>query len=397
MRKSIVTIISIVLCLALLVSCTNGNKKDDDTPKNTTPDSAGDLYENDEIVFGIATALTGNYQESGVMMSVGADLAIEDLNAEGGINGKKVSLRIMDNKSDAKESPEVARNFVQDKTILGVMGDLMSGQSMAAAPVYEEGGLVELSPTSSASGFPVMGDYMFSVAGIATDESPTYVQKVLVDAFAVERFAIIYANTDWGVEVAETIRDLAEEAGIEIVAYESYMEGDKDFSAALSKIRQADPDHLLLACQYTEGALIANQVNKMGWDIMMSTQGSLTQPSFCDLVGDANVSGIASAVFTEHNPDGYAFRDRFMNHPDSGGIEPSMRASFSYDAIMLLAEAAKACGDDLNRANLRDELIKIKDFPAVAGGLISFEPEGYAHREYTVVSIQDGVWAPYED
>lgn len=399
MKKRIV--LFMVLCL--LASLAFGCAATQEVAPAVSPDSAapaatpeGDVAadEGGKIVFGVATALTGNYAESGVMMSVGAQLAVDDINAAGGINGKMIELRIMDEKSDAKESPEVARKFVQDEEIMAVMGDLMSGQSMAAAPVYEEAGLVQLSPCSSASAFPLMGDYQFSVAGIATDESPTYVNQLLGETFNVQNLAIIYANTDWGLEVADTIRALAEEAGIKVVAFESYMEGDKDFSAALSKIRKAEPDHLLLACQYTEGALIANQVKGMGWDIMMSTQGSLTQPSFCGLVGDANVSGIASAVFTEGTP-GYEFAQRFKAAPGSGGIEPSMRAAFSYDAIQLLAEAAKMCGDDLTRDNLRDNLSGIKDFPAVAGGTITFEPEGYAHREYTVVSIQNGVWAPY--
>ncbi len=385
MKKWVALVLGVCLISAMcLTGCS-----DPAAPEASETDS-------DTITFGLAAPITGNFAESGVMMSVGAKLAVEDINADGGINGKKVELMVMDSKSDTKESPEVVRKFVQEEKVVGVVGDCMSSQSMAAAPVYEDGGLVQLSPCSSATGFPVMGDYQFSVAGIATDESPFYVDSVLVDTFEVEKLGIIYANTDWGTEVAETIRDLAVEAGIEVVAYEPYMEGDKDFSAALSKIRQADPDHLLLACQYTEGALIVNQVGQMGWDIMMSTQGSLTQPSFCKLVGDANVAGMASAVFTEDVPEAYAFAQRFKEHPESGGIDPSMRASFSYDAVMLLAEAAKMCGDDLTRANLRDNLITIQDFPAVSGGTISFQPEGYAHRQYTVVSIQDGVWRPYK-
>ena len=389
MKKLIALLLALVMVLSLAACGGGGSEETEATEAAEAAASNSDV-----IYFGMSTPITGNNAEGGVMMTVGAQLAIDDINAAGGINGKKVELKIMDNKSDTKESPEIARKFVQDQEVLAVCGDYASGQSMAAAPVYEEGGLVQISPTSSASGFPVMGDYQFSVAGIASDESPSYVQKVLVETYKVQRFAIIYANSDWGVEVADTIKALAEEAGIEVVAFESYMEGDKDFSAVLSKIRQAEPDHLLLACQYTEGGLIVNQVKQMGWDIMMSTQGSLTQPSFCDLVGEANVAGIASAIFTEENPDGYEFAQRFVAHPDSGGIQPSMRASFSYDAIMLLAEAAKQCGDDLTRANLRDKLIAIKDFPAVAGGTISFEPEGYAHRVYNVVSIQDGMWKP---
>lgn len=367
-----------------------------ESPTSGASSEAPDAQSSEPIVFGVATALTGNYAESGVMMTVGAKLAVDDINAAGGINGRQVKLKILDNKSDNKESPEVAKAFVEDENIMAVMGDLMSGQSMAAAPVYEAGGLVQLSPTSSASAFPTMGDYQFSVAGIATDEGPNYVEKVLVNTFDVKRFAIIYADTEWGTEAAQSIKDIAEEKGIEVVALESYKEGDKDFSSALSKIRQSNPDHLLLACQYTEGILIVNQIKEMGWDIVMSTQGSLTQPSFCDQISGGQISGIASAVFTEENPGGYEFAQRFKEHPESGGIEPSMRAAFSYDAIALLAKAASECGNDLTRANLRDKLSQISDFPAVAGGIISFEPEGYVHRVYTVVSIQDGVWAPFE-
>ena len=332
-----------------------------------------------------------------MMMDVASRMAVDEINEAGGVNGYQLGLVLYDTKADPKESTEVARTFVEDDRIIAVCGDTTTSQVMAAAPIYEEGGLVQLTPTASGNDFPAMGDYQFSIAGRAADEIPEYVKNVLQGALNCKRLGIIYANDDWGSEIKTSVEQECEGTDIEIVTVESFMTGETDFSSALSKMRQAEPDVLLLAAQYTEGALIAQQVDQMGWDIPMTTQGSLVQPAFCALApSTCTFVGQCPIVFSEDVPDAYAFAQKFASYEGSGGIQPSLRAAATYNAIYALAEAIKNCGDDITRANVRDNLAQIKDFPILGGTTVTFEPEGYVHLQYVTVTVRDGEWVPYQ-
>ncbi|MDO4261440.1 MAG: ABC transporter substrate-binding protein [Eubacteriales bacterium] len=383
-------LISLLLAGVLLTGCGSAQAGGGDTASES---GSGD----EPVYFGVAASITGNMAETGVMMDVAARMAVDEINASGGINGRPIELVLEDTKADPKESTEVARKFVEDDRIMAVLGDVTTSQVMAAAPIYEDGGLVQCTPTASGNDFPAMGEYQFSTAGRAADEIPAFVQNVLIDTLDCQNLAIIYMNNDWGLEIAQSAKAECEKNGIQVVSEENFLEGEKDFTSVLSKIRQTDPDVLFVAAQYTEGALIVNQVKQMGWDVMMTTQGSLVQSSFCALVGDdANIIGQCPIVFCEDIPDAYEFAQRFVEYEGSGGIQPTLRAAATYNAMRMLAQAAENCGDDLNRANLRDQLAAIKDFEALGGTKISFSEEGYVNLQYCVVDIENGQWVPLD-
>lgn len=385
---------------ALVLAGCSGKTQDDsakaDTSAPAPSEASGETTgEAEPIYFGVAASITGNMAETGVMIDVAARMAVDEINAAGGINGRPIELVLEDTKADPKESTEVARKFVEDERIVAVCGDVTTSQVMAAAPIYEDGGLVQCTPTASGNDFPSMGAYQFSTAGRAADEIPAFVQNVLVDTLDCKSLAIIYLNNDWGLEVANSVETECESKGIEIVSIENFLEGEKDFTSVLSKMRQTDPEILLVAAQYTEGALIVNQVAQMGWDVMMTTQGSLVQSSFCTLVGDdANIIGQCPIVFSEDIPDAYEFAQKFVEYEGSGGIQPTLRAAATYNAVRMLAQAAENCGDDLTRENLRDQLAQIKDFEALGGTKISFSEEGYVNLQYCIVEIENGQWVP---
>ena len=399
-------VIALILALALVFSFAACSKKTDDTAKTETDSNASSettttteetAASDDTLYIGVAAPITGDMAETGVMMDVASRMAVDEINANGGINGRKLALVLYDTKADPKESTEVARTFVEDSRIIAVCGDTTTSQVMAAAPIYEEGGLVQCTPTASGNDFPAMGKYQFSLAGRAADESPMYVKNVLGTALNCQRLGIIYLNNDWGAEVMNSVKSECEAAGIEVVTVESFMDGETDFTSALTKMRQADPDVLLLGAQYTEGALIAQQVEQMGWDITLTTQGSLVQPAFCSLApADLTYVGQCPIVFTEEIPDAYEFAQKFVGYEGSGGIQPSLRAAATYNVINILAEAIKRCGDDITRENVRDQLAQIKDFPIIGGTTVSISDEGYVNLQYVTVTIRDGQWVPYK-
>ena len=399
-------VIALILALALVFSFAACSKKTTGEPAKTETDSNASsetttteetTASDDTLYIGVAAPITGDMAETGVMMDVASRMAVEEINANGGVNGRKLALVLYDTKADPKESTEVARNFVEDSRIIAVCGDTTTSQVMAAAPIYEEGGLVQCTPTASGNDFPAMGKYQFSMAGRAADEVPKYVQNVLGDALNCQRLGIIYLNNDWGAEIKNSVEAECETAGIEIVTIESFMDGETDFTSALTKMRQADPDVLLLAAQYTEGSLIAQQVEQMGWDIPLTTQGSLVQPAFCSLApADMTYLGQCPIVFTEEIPDAYEFAQKFAGYEGSGGIQPSLRAAATYNTINVLAEAISRCGDDVTRENVRDQLAQIKDFPILGGTTVTFSEEGYVNLQYVTVTIRDGQWVPYK-
>ena len=391
MKKKVLAFVLVAAMAVSLVGCA-GNT----TSGNESSGTDGEADTN-TLYIGVAAPITGDMAETGVMMDVASRMAVDEINEAGGVNGYQLGLVLYDTKADPKESTEVARTFVEDDRIIAVCGDTTTSQVMAAAPIYEEGGLVQLTPTASGNDFPAMGDYQFSIAGRAADEIPEYVKNVLQGALNCKRLGIIYANDDWGSEIKTSVEQECEGTDIEIVTVESFMTGETDFSSALSKMRQAEPDVLLLAAQYTEGALSAQQVDQMGWDIPMTTQGSLVQPAFCALApSTCTFVGQCPIVFSEDVPDAYAFAQKFASYEGSGGIQPSLRAAATYNAIYALAEAIKNCGDDITRANVRDNLAQIKDFPILGGTTVTFEPEGYVHLQYVTVTVRDGEWVPYQ-
>ena len=393
MKKVLALLLAAAMVMSL-VAC--GEKTDEKTNGDVTNDTT---ETSDDIIYiGVAAPITGDMAETGVQMDVASRMAVDEINAAGGINGRKLALVLVDTKADPKESTEVARAFVEDSKIMAVCGDTTTSQVMAAAPIYEAGGLVQLTPTASGNDFPVMGDYQFSIAGRAADEIPCYFKNVLQDALGAKRLGIIYLNNDWGLDIKNSVEKEKENyPDIEIVASEAYMDGETDFTATLAKMKKEEPDVLLLGCQYTEGALIAQQVQQMGWDIPMTTQGSLVQPAFCDLApADCTFVGQCPIVFTEDIPDAYEFAQKFVGYEGSGGIQPSLRAAATYNAIRALAVAIEACGDDVTRANIRDNLAEIKDFPILGGHTVEFSPEGFVHLPEITVTVRDGAWVPYK-
>ena len=380
MKKKVLAFVLVAAMAVSLVGCA-GNT----TSGNESSGTDGEADTN-TLYIGVAAPITGDMAETGVMMDVASRMAVDEINEAGGVNGYQLGLVLYDTKADPKESTEVARTFVEDDRIIAVCGDTTTSQVMAAAPIYEEGGLVQLTPTASGNDFPAMGDYQFSIAGRAADEIPEYVKNVLQGALNCKRLGIIYANDDWGSEIKTSVEQECEGTDIEIVTVESFMTGETDFSSALSKMRQAEPD-----------VLLAQQVDQMGWDIPMTTQGSLVQPAFCALApSTCTFVGQCPIVFSEDVPDAYAFAQKFASYEGSGGIQPSLRAAATYNAIYALAEAIKNCGDDITRANVRDNLAQIKDFPILGGTTVTFEPEGYVHLQYVTVTVRDGEWVPYQ-
>lgn len=348
------------------------------------------------IRIGLSTPLTGSSAENGIGTQVAVEMAVEEINAAGGVNGRMIEVEVQDSKSDATQAAMIAAMFTEDETILAEIGDFASGACIAAAPIYEEAGMVQLSPTASNPDYTLQGEYMFSIFGKTTDESKFIADYLLKKYMEAKDVAVVYVNSDWGVEAYELLSGYLSENGLNLVASETFFEGEKDFTAMLTKIRQTAPDTIMLLMGYDSGAVCIKQINQMDWDVKVAISGLAYSEQLITLGGE-DVEGVLSEigfVIDETNPEMMDFATEFE---ERAGFAPNMMMTCAYDAMNLLAEAMKLCGDDLTRANIRDKLLEVENFVGLTGPKVFNEDRTITQKNFKIVTIEDGAWKVLTD
>lgn len=350
----------------------------------------------DSIRIGLSTPLTGSFAENGIGTQIAVDMAVEEINAAGGINGRPVEVVVQDSKSDATQATMIATMFTEDETILAEIGDFASGACIAAAPIYEDAGMVQLSPTASNPDYTLQGDYMFSIFGKTTDESKFIADYLLKKYMEAKDVAVVYVNSDWGVEAYELLSGYLSENGLNLVASETFFEGEKDFTAMLTKIRQTAPDTIMLLMGYDSGAVCIKQINQMDWDVKVAISGLAYSEQLITLGGE-DVEGVLSEigfVIDETNPAMLTFATEFEKR---AGFAPNMMMTCAYDAMNLLADAMELCGDDLTRANIRTKLLEVENFMGLTGPKVFNEDRTITQKNFKIVTIENGAWKVLTD
>src|SRR5215207_9105317 len=174
------------------------------------------------IVVGVSGPLTGPNAQYGAQWKQGFDLALDEINGGGGINGRKLQYEFEDSQSDPKQSVVVAQKFVADPRIVAELGDFSSTASMAASPIYQRAGLVQFGFTNSHPDFTKGGDFMWSTSVSQADEQPL-LARYAVTNLGLKKLAILHLNTDWGRTSRDHFASAAKELGAEVVISEGYI------------------------------------------------------------------------------------------------------------------------------------------------------------------------------
>jgi branched-chain amino acid transport system substrate-binding protein len=341
------------------------------------------------IHVGLSAPLTGNYSEYGNNWKKAMDIAVEKINAKGGIKGRPLVIVAEDSKSDPKDSAQIAQKFTSDSRIVAELGDFTSTACMAAQPIYDRAGMVQLSPTASHPEFAPKSQWSFGIIGTQAEEG-AFMASYTVEKMGKKKIAVLYINNDWGMAAQEQYVKKAKELGGQIVAMESFFDRDKDFTAVLTKLRGSKPEALYIPSMYNEGALIEKQREKLGWnDVAVFGPGSLYSPKLLEIGGTA-VEGLhTSTVFleTDPRPEVQEFVKTFKAR--NNNVSPNMFAAIAYDAISVLTNAIEKAGTD--RKAIRDELAKTKDFVGMTGKF-SFTERRDVKRDYHYLVVKNGVW-----
>ncbi|NUX55588.1 ABC transporter substrate-binding protein [Paraburkholderia youngii] len=342
------------------------------------------------VFFGVSGPLTGPNAQYGAQWKAGFDLALDEINRDGGIDGHPLQYVFEDSQSDPRQAVAIAQKFVDDKRILIELGDFSSPASMAASPIYQRAGLVQLGFTNSHPDFTKGGDFIWSPSVSQADAQPLLADLAVKQGF--RRVAVLFQNTDWGRASKDVFVKAAAARGAQVIATEGYQPTDKDFRATLLRVRDTKPDALVLISYYSDGAQIVRQARTGGITLPIVAASSVYSPKFMELGGDA-VNGVTTntSFFPgDRSPEVQRFvRDfeaKYHHEPDAFN-------AFAYDATIIAAYALRTGG--LDRRGVRDALPRLHDVPSVVFGKATFDPA--TRRVIGVKSVnlvvENGQWA----
>ena len=342
-----------------------------------------------EVKIGLSAPLTGDWAEYGNDFKRSVSMVIDKANREGGINGRKLELVIADSRGDAKESVLIAEKFVADPAVIAQIGDFSSSSTMAAAPVYEQAKMVQISPTASHQDWTKKGEFMFRVVATQGYEGP-YNARWAVNDLKKKKIATIYINNDWGVDANKYFAGEARKLGAEVVAEEAFTPGEKDFNAIISKLKRLEPDLVYMPTFYADFTAIMNQADRARYKPVVLTNSSLFSPKTIELGGKAVEGTMLPVNYFKTDPRPAA-QNFTKEYKALYGMEPNQFAALAYDAAGLLAAALKAVGTD-SRAKVREGLLGLKGYEG-ATGPISYDKGRDPAKTLVRITIKDGTWA----
>lgn len=323
-----------------------------------------------EILIGVAAPITGPNAAFGAQIQRGAEKAAADLNAAGGINGEQIVLRIGDDVSDPRQGVSVANNFVAEGVGV-VVAHYNSGVAIPSTAVYEENGVLAISPAATSPTLTDRGLWnTFRVCG--RDDQQGGVAGAFILANRPDaKVAVVHDKTPYGQGLADVTRATLAAGGKEAVLYEGVNTGDKDFSALIAKIREAGVDFLYYGGLHTEAGLIIRQLADQGLKVEFMSGDGIVSNELAAIAGDAIQGALMTfAPDPRLNPNAQKVVEEFR----AAGFEPEAYTLYSYAILQIVAQAAAETGGTDPEA-LAQALKSDKVFETVIGD-ISFDEKG---------------------
>jgi len=342
---------------------------------------------NETIKLGVLAPLTGTNAEYGRGFQVAMQMAVERINAGGGVNGRMLELVVRDSKGDPRESSDLARQFGDDESIYAILGDFTSGASMANAPIVDAAGIVQISPTASHPDYTSMSPYTFGIMGRQDSEAPFFAQHLIYRHMGVRNVGVMYINSDWGQSAFGHFQTAANSIGLNIPVAVNYVQDERDFSSLITRLRATPNLEAIVLMDQGAVPQIINQIRGAGWNIPLTTLGPGTSQQILDLSG-ANAEGLLLSTpffFDEDNPELMGWKNEFVSR---AGFQPTVHPACAYDTVLLIAEAIRASGNNVSRSSIRENLQNI-DFVGLTGP-IRFNPSGDITRQYLISGVEDG-------
>ena len=300
--------------------------------------SCGGGEEDKSTPVAVVGPITGQYASFGAQMKNGGELAVEDINAAGGVLGKKLDLEFGDDACDPKQAVAVANQMTGNNVAL-VAGHYCSGSSIPASKVYAEANMVQISPASTNPAFTDnrAGPNIYRVCG-RDDQQGGVAGKYIASHFSDKKVAFVHDKTAYGKGLADETKKAMNEAGKQEAMYEAITAGEKDYSALVSKLKQANIDLVYFGGYHTEAGLIIRQMRDQGMNTILMGGDALITQEFWSITGPAGEGTLMTfSPDPRKNPAAAEVVKRFKDK----GIEPEGYVLYTYAALQAWKQAAE--------------------------------------------------------
>lgn len=292
-----------------------------------------------DVTIAVAGPMTGSNAVYGGQMKAGAEQAVADINAAGGLNGEKVVLKVGDDACDPKQAVNVANQLAGDG-VKFVAGHYCSGSSIPASAVYAEEGIVQISPASTNPVFTDKraGPTIYRVCG-RDDQQGTFAGKYIAEKYNGKKVAILHDKSAYGKGLADETLKSYQAAGGKETMYEAITAGEKDYSALVSKLKQANVDVVYLGGYHTEGGLILRQMREQGLQAQLIGGDAFATTDFWSITGKAGEGMMFTFPPDQRDlPTAAEVVQKFK----AKNFDPQGYTLYTYAAVQIYAEAVKA-------------------------------------------------------
>src|SRR5712692_5426286 len=307
-----------------------------------------------EIVIGEYGSLTGTTATFGQSTDNGIKMAFDEINTAGGVLGKKLKVLVEDDQSKPEEATTAVTKLINQNHVVAMLGEVSSSRSLAAAPVCQANAVPMVSPSSTNPRVTQIGDYIFRVCFIDPFQGAV-MAKFAANTLKVKKVAILVdVRNDYSVGLQTFFRENFRQLGGQIVAEQSYSEGDSDFHAQLTQIKAVNPEAIYVPGYYTEVGTIARQARELGLAVPLLGGDGWDSPKLWEIGGTALNGCYLSNHYSVDDPSPLVqkfvgdYKTRYKATPDA-------LAALGYDAAKILADAMSRAGAT-GGAKVRDAL-----------------------------------------
>ena len=340
------------------------------------------------IVVGEVGSMTGTEATFGTSSDRGIQLHVSEVNAEGGVKGRQISVIALDDEGKPEEAATAVTRLIASEHVTAILGEVASTRSLFMAPKCQAAKVPMVSPSSTNERVTKVGDYIFRACFI--DPFQGYVMaKFATGTLKLSKAAVLKdVRNDYSVGLAKVFMENFKKLGGQITDEESFSNGDVDFKAQLTNIKKSNPEALYVPGYYTDVGLIARQAREVGFSGPLLGGDGWDSEKLYEIGGDALLGCYFSNHYSVDDPSPriQQFVARFKKA--YGGQSPDSLAAQAYDAAGMLFDAMKRA-TDLSGPAIRDALAQTKNYPGVTGD-ISMDENRNASKPAVVLRIGKG-------
>jgi branched-chain amino acid transport system substrate-binding protein len=344
----------------------------------------------DAIKIGLLAPLTGQAAADGLSVQNSVKLAVEKVNAEGGVLGKKVELITYDDRADSKEAVALARKLIEQDKVVAVVGGSYSAPSRAMAPIFQEEKIPAVYAYAVHPDVTKAGNFNFrnGFLGMVEGKAAAYTAVKLLKA---KKIALLISDSDFGRTLAEGFKmyiDKYTKGAATITSVQAYPMQEKDFKAYLSKIKDENVDVIFSSGYYFQTGPVVKQAREMGIKAHIIGEEGADSPKFLEIAGK---SAEGFVIVTNLNRDDKRAQvQNFLKTFETRyKIQPDMVGASAYDAFMIIVDGIKRA-KSVKGPDIRGSIATLKDFDGLTGQIKRFTPEGEVVKDVQVQTVKNG-------